>query len=160
MGKKIICCGNEAIAECMVQAGCIHYYGYPITPQNEISAYLAKRLRDVDGTFIQAESELAAINMCLGTAACGKRVMTSSSGLGISLKQECISYMTGCEVPVVIVNVMRAGPGLGNIMPAQGDYFQATRGGGHGDYRTIVLAPSCVQDAGDLVYEAFDLADK
>jgi len=160
MIKKELLCANEAIAETAVQVGCHYYYGYPITPQNEISAYMAKRLPEVGGTFIQAESEIAAINMCFGTSATGKRTMTSSSGPGISLKQEGISYMAGCELPVVIVNVMRAGPGLGNITPSQSDYFQATRGGGHGDYRTIVLAPSSVQEASILTEKAFYLADK
>ncbi len=160
MNKKKLLCANEAIAETAIQSGCKHYYGYPITPQNEISAYMAKRLPEVSGTFIQAESEIAAINMCFGTAATGKRTMTSSSGPGISLKQEGISYMAGCELPIVIVDVMRAGPGLGNITPSQSDYFQATRGGGHGDYRTMVLAPSSVQESADLTEKAFYFADK
>ncbi len=160
MAKKVLLCGNEAIAEAAIQSGCRYYYGYPITPQNEISAYMAYRMPQVDGTFIQAESELAAINMVYGTSATGKRVMTSSSSPGISLKQEGISYLAGSELPAVIINVMRAGPGLGNITPSQADYFQATRGGGHGDYRTIVLAPASVQESADLTKRAFVLADR
>ncbi|MDX9702480.1 MAG: 3-methyl-2-oxobutanoate dehydrogenase subunit VorB [Candidatus Auribacterota bacterium] len=160
MTEKILLCGNEAIAEAAIQSGCRYYYGYPITPQNEISAYMSYRMPQVGGTFIQAESELAAINMVYGTATTGKRVLTSSSGPGISLKQEGISYLAGSELPAVIVNVMRAGPGLGNITPSQADYFQATRGGGHGDYRTIVLAPASVQESADLTKRAFVLADK
>lgn len=156
----MLLCGNEAIAEAAIQSGCRYYYGYPITPQNEISAYMAYRLPQEYGTFIQAESELAAINMVYGTSATGKRVMTSSSGPGVSLKQEGMSYLAGSELPAVVVNVMRAGPGLGNITPSQADYFQATRGGGHGDYRTIVLAPSSVQESADLTKLAFILADR
>lgn len=158
--NKILMTGNEAIAEAAIQAGCRFYAGYPITPQNEIPAYFAKRMPEVSGTFIQAESELAAINMVFGASAAGRRAMTSSSSPGISLKQEGISYLSGCELPAVIVNVMRGGPGLGNIGPSQGDYFQATKGGGHGDYHIIVLAPSSVQEAFDLTVSAFDLADK
>ncbi len=152
--------GNEAIAEGAIQAGCRFYAGYPITPQNELPAYMAKRMPEVKGVFIQAESELAAINMVFGASAAGARAMTSSSSPGISLKQEGISYIAGAELPAVIVNVMRGGPGLGNIWPAQSDYFQATRSGGHGDYHSIVLAPSCVQEAYELMFLAFDLADK
>jgi 2-oxoglutarate ferredoxin oxidoreductase subunit alpha len=151
--------GNEAAGEAAIRAGCRFYYGYPITPQNELTGYMAEHMSEVGGTFIQAESELAAISMCHGTSAAGKRVMTSSSSPGISLKQEGISYMAGSELPVVVVNVQRGGPGLGDIGPAQSDYFQATRGGGHGDYRTIVLAPYSVQETAELVTEAFDLAD-
>jgi len=151
--------GNEAAGEAAIRAGCRHYFGYPITPQNELTGYMARRMPEVGGVFLQAESELAAINMCFGCAAAGKRVMTSSSSPGISLKQEGISYCAGAELPVVIVNVMRGGPGLGNIEPAQGDYFQATKGGGHGDYRVIVLAPHTVQEFASLVMLAFDLAD-
>jgi 2-oxoglutarate ferredoxin oxidoreductase subunit alpha len=151
--------GNDAAAEAAIRAGCRFYYGYPITPQNEIPAYMAEHMPEAGGTFIQAESELAAISMCYGTAATGKRCMTSSSSPGISLKQEGISYMAGAELPVLIINVQRGGPGLGDIGPSQSDYFQATRGGGHGDYRTIVLAPDSVQETADLVMEAFDLAD-
>ncbi len=160
MSKKILITGNEAIAEGAIQAGCCFYAGYPITPQNELPAYMAKRMPEVKGVFIQAESELAAINMVFGASAAGARAMTSSSSPGISLKQEGISYIAGAELPAVIVNVMRGGPGLGNIWPAQSDYFQATRSGGHGDYHSIVLAPSCVQEAYELMFLAFDLADK
>lgn len=152
--------GNEAIAEGAIQAGCRFYAGYPITPQNELPAYMAKRMPEVAGVFIQAESELAAINMLFGAAASGARVMTSSSSPGISLKQEGISYIAGAELPAVIVNIMRGGPGLGNIWPAQSDYFQATRSGGHGDYHSVVLAPSSVQEAYNIMQPAFDLADK
>jgi 2-oxoglutarate ferredoxin oxidoreductase subunit alpha len=152
--------GNEAIGEAAVRAGVDAYYGYPITPQNELTAYMSRRMPEEGRVFIQSESELAAVNMVLGSAVAGKRAMTSSSSPGISLKQEGISYMAGMELPGVIVNVMRGGPGLGNIAPAQSDYFQATRGGGHGDYRTICLAPSTVQECVDLVYLAFDLADR
>jgi len=158
-GEKVLTSGNEAAAEAAIRAGCRFYYGYPITPQNEIPAYMAEHMPEVGGTFIQAESELAAISMCYGTSATGNRCMTSSSSPGISLKQEGISYMAGAELPVVIVNVQREGPGLGGIAALQGDYFQSTRGGGHGDYRTIVLAPYSVQETADLVMEGFDLAD-
>jgi len=160
MKKKVPMEGNKVIAKAAILAGCRHYSGYPITPQNEIPEYMSENLPKVGGVFIQAESELAAINMALGAAAAGKRAMTSSSSPGISLKQEGISYICCSELPVVIANVMRGGPGLGSIQPAQSDYFQATRGGGHGDYRTIVLAPSTVQEIADLVLLAFDLADK
>lgn len=157
---KILLSGNEAIAEGAIQAGCRFYAGYPITPQNELTAYMAKRMPQVNGIFIQAESELAAINMVFGAAAAASRAMTSSSSPGISLKQEGISYIAGCELPAVIVNIMRGGPGLGNIAPAQSDYFQATHSGGHGDYHAIVLAPASVQEAYDLMFLAFNLADK
>ncbi len=156
--KKILISGNEAIAQGAIQAGCTFYAGYPITPQNELIAYMAKHLPG-KGIFIQAESELAAINMVYGASAAGVRAMTSSSSPGISLKQEGISYISGARLPAVIVNIMRAGPGLGNIFPAQSDYFQATRGGGNGDYRLIVLAPDSVQEAYDLTQTGFDLAD-
>jgi len=152
--------GNEAIAEAAVKAGCKFFFGYPITPQNEIPEYMSMRLPQVGGCFLQSESELAAINMVYGAAGAGARVMTSSSSPGISLKQEGITYMVGAQLPAVIVNVMRGGPGLGSIQPAQSDYFQATRGGGNGDYRTITLAPNTIQEAVDLTQEAFDLADK
>lgn len=152
--------GNEAIAMGAIDAGCRFYFGYPITPQNDIPEYMSRHLPDVGGTFIQAESEIASINMLLGAAATGARVMTSSSSPGISLKQEGISYLCGSRIPGVIVNVSRSGPGLGGISPSQGDYFQATRGGGHGDYRTMVLAPHSVQECYDLTMRAFDLADK
>jgi len=151
--------GSEAIAEAAIRAGCRAYFGYPITPQNELPEYMAKNLVSQGGVFIQSESELAAINMAFGASVAGVRVLTSSSSCGISLKQEGISYLAGCELPCVIVNINRGGPGLGNISPAQGDYFQATRGGGHGDYRTIVLAPASVQEMADLTFTAFDLAD-
>ncbi len=160
MPQKILMSGNEALAESAIRAGCHYYFGYPITPQSEIPAYMARRMRQVGGVFLQAESEIAAINMVYGAAAAGARAMTSSSSPGISLKQEGISYLAGAQLPAVIVNIMRGGPGLGNIAPAQGDYFQATRGGGHGDYHTIVLAPDSVQEMADLTYLAFDLADK
>ena len=152
--------GNEAIGEAAVLAGCRYYFGYPITPQSELPAYLAKRLPEVDGVFVQAESEVAAINMVYGAGSAGARVMTSSSSPGISLKQEGISYIAGAEVPCLIVNVMRGGPGLGNIAPAQSDYWQSTRGGGHGDYRTIVLAPNSVQEMADMTITGFDLSDR
>ena len=158
--KKVLLTGNEAIGEAAVQAGCGLYAGYPITPQNELTAYMAKRMRETKRVFIQAESEVAAINMVFGAASCGVRAMTSSSSPGISLKQEGISYLAGCQLPSVIVNVMRGGPGLGNITPSQGDYFQATKGGGHGDYHVIVLAPYTVEEAFNLTMLAFDLADK
>jgi 2-oxoglutarate ferredoxin oxidoreductase subunit alpha len=159
MERKLIK-GNEAVAMAAIDAGCLLYFGYPITPQNEIPEYLSKHLPRLGGEFIQAESEVASINMLLGASAAGIRAMTSSSSPGISLMQEGISYMAGSELPAVIVNMSRSGPGLGGIAPSQGDYFQATRGGGHGDYRMIVLAPSSVQEIYDLTLRAFDLADK
>jgi 2-oxoglutarate ferredoxin oxidoreductase subunit alpha len=152
--------GNEAIAEAAVRAGVEAYFGYPITPQTEVLEHLAKRMPELGRVFLQAESEVAAINMVYGAACTGARVMTSSSSPGISLMMEGISYIMGSEVPCVIVDVMRGGPGLGNIAPAQGDYFQVVKGGGHGDYQAIVLAPATVQEAIDLVYIAFDLAEK
>ncbi len=158
--KREIWKGSEAIAEAAIRAGCRGFFGYPITPQNEIPEYMSVRMPAAGGVFVQAESELAAINMVYGAAACGVRAMTSSSSPGVSLKQEGISYMAGAELPGVIVNVMRGGPGLGSIQPAQGDYFQATRGGGNGDYRTVVLAPASLQEAADLMFEAFDIADQ
>ena len=153
-------CGNEALAEAAVIAGVDAYFGYPITPQNEITAYMSRRMPEEGRVFVQSESELAAINMVFGASATGKRAMTTSSSPGISLMQEGISYLAGAELPAVVVNVMRGGPGLGNIAPSQGDYFQATRGGGHGDYRTIVLGPSSVQELVDCMPLAFDLADQ
>lgn len=159
MGKELWK-GNEAIAEAAVRAGCRYFFGYPITPQNEIPEYMSARLPQVGGCFLQAESELAAINMVYGATGCGARAMTSSSSPGISLKQEGISYIAGAELPAVIVNVMRGGPGLGTIQPAQGDYYQATRGGGNGDYRTFVLAPATIQEAVDFTQEAFDIAEQ
>lgn len=152
--------GNEAIAEAAIQAGCRHYFGYPITPQTEIAAYMAKRMPKIGGVFLQAESEIAAINMVYGVSAAGKRVMTSSSSPGISLKSEGLSYLAGCDLPAFVVNVQRGGPGLGGIQPSQADYFQATRGGGHGDYHMIVLAPASVQEMASLTVKGFDLADK
>jgi len=160
MSEKILMKGNEAIGEAAILAGCRHYFAYPITPQNEIPAYMAKRLPQVGGTFLQAESELAAVSMVMGASAGGARVMTSSSSPGISLKQEGISYMSGAQLPAVIVNMMRGGPGLGNIAGAQGDYFQATRGGGNGDYHVLVIAPGNVQELADYTVKAFELADK
>ena len=159
MREKKLITGNEALAEAAIMAGLEAYFGYPITPQNEIIEYMAKRMPEEGRVFVQSESELAAINMVFGGAATGQRVMTSSSSPGISLMQEGISYLTCAELPTVVVNIMRGGPGLGNIAPAQGDYFQATRGGGHGDYRTIVLGPSTVQEMADMMFLAFDLAD-
>ena len=160
MAEKVLMKGNEAIAEAAIRSGCRHYFGYPITPQTEIAAYMAKRMPKIDGVFLQAESEISAINMVYGVAATGKRVMTSSSSPGISLKQEGISYIAGSDVPALIVNVQRGGPGLGGIQPSQSDYFQATKGGGHGDYHMIVLTPASVQEMADLTAHAFDLADK
>ena len=160
MSERILMCGNEALAEAAIIAGLDAYFGYPITPQNEITAYMSRRMPEEDRVFVQSESELAAINMVFGASATGKRAMTSSSSPGISLMQEGISYMAGAELPAVIVNVMRGGPGLGNIAPSQADYFQATRGGGHGDYRTITLGPSSVQELVDCMPLAFDLADE
>jgi len=152
--------GNDAIGEAAIRAGCDAYYGYPITPQNEITAYMAQHMPAHGRVFIQAESEIAAVSMVFGTAAAGKRAMTSSSSPGISLKQEGISYLAGAQLPGVIVNIQRGGPGLGNIAPSQSDYFQAVKGGGHGDYRMIVLAPDSVQEMHDLSMLAFTLADR
>ncbi len=160
MAEKILMKGNEAIGEAAVVAGCRHYFGYPITPQSELIEYMAKRLPQVDGVFLQAESEIAAINMVYGAAGAGARVMTSSSSPGISLKQEGISYIAGAELPCVIVNMVRGGPGLGSIQPGQCDYFQATKGGGHGDYHNIVLVPNSVQELVNSTILAFELADK
>lgn len=152
--------GNEALGEAAIRAGCRFFFGYPITPQSELPAYMSRRMPEVQGTYLQAESEVAAVNMVLGAAAAGVRVMTSSSSPGYSLKQEGISYMIGSQLPAVVVNVMRGGPGLGNIQPAQGDYWQMVKGGGHGDYRMISLAPSTVQELVDVTVLAFELADK
>src|SRR5512136_1696520 len=153
--------GNHVLAESAVRAGCRFYFGYPITPQNEVPEYMSERLSKVEGgVFIQAESEIASIHMVIGASMAGGRAMTSSSGPGISLKQEGISFLSALELPAVIVNMSRGGPGLGNIAPSQADYFQATRGGGHGDYRTIVLAPATVEEAWNLTQMAFDLADE
>lgn len=160
MGDKILMKGNEAIGEAAIVAGCRLYFGYPITPQTELSEYMARRMPQVGGVFLQAESEVAAINMVYGASSAGARVMTSSSSPGISLKQEGLSYIAGAELPCVVVNMVRGGPGLGSIQPAQSDYFQAVKGGGHGDYRNIVLAPNSVQELVSLTITAFDLADK
>jgi len=157
---KVLMKGNEALAEAAIRAGCRYFFGYPITPQNEIPQYLSKRLPEVGGVFLQAESEIAAINMVYGAAGAGARVMTSSSSPGISLKQEGITYIAGAELPCVIVNMQRGGPGLGSIQPAQSDYFQAVKGGGHGDYKMLVLAPATIQEMVDLMGKAFDLADE
>ncbi|MFH2011136.1 MAG: 3-methyl-2-oxobutanoate dehydrogenase subunit VorB [Pseudomonadota bacterium] len=159
--SKVLMYGNTAIGEAAIRAGCQCYFGYPITPQNELTEYMAANLSRRKGcSFVQAESEVSAINMVYGASLAGVRTMTSSSSPGISLKQEGISYLAACELPAVIVNISRGGPGLGSISAAQSDYFQSTRGGGHGDYRTIVLAPSSVQEMADLTHRAFDLADK
>ena len=160
MNKKILMRGNEVIAEAAIQAGCRFYAGYPITPQNEIPEYMSWRMPEVDGVFIQAESELAAINMVYGASAAGMRAMTSSSSPGISLKQETISYLAGAELPALIVNIQRGGPGLGNISGSQADYFQAVKGGGHGDYKLLVYAPYNLQEMWDLTVLAFDKADE
>lgn len=157
---RVLMKGNEAFGEGAIRAGCDAYFGYPITPQTELLEFMSRRMPELGRAFVQAESEVAAINMVLGAAAAGARAMTSSSSPGISLKQEGISYLAGMELPAVIVNVMRGGPGLGNIAPSQGDYFQATKGGGHGIYHQIVLAPASVQEAMDLTALAFDLAEQ
>jgi len=157
--KKVLLKGNEALGEAAIRAGCVHFFGYPITPQTEIPEYLVKRLPEVGGSFLQAESEVASINMIYGAAGVGVKCLTSSSSPGISLMAEGMSYIAACELPCVVINIMRAGPGLGGILPAQGDYFQATRGHGHGDYEVIVLAPSSVQEAVDLMMLAFKLAE-
>lgn len=158
--SKVLISGNEALAEAAVRAGCKRYFGYPITPQNEIPEFMARRLPEIGGTFLQAESEIAAINMVYGAAAVGERAMTSSSSPGISLMQEALSFMAASEIPAVIVNMQRGGPGLGNISPSQADYFQAVKGGGHGDYRLLVYAPSTLQEIVDLTVRAFDKADE
>ncbi len=158
--SKLLITGNEALAEAAVRAGCRRYFGYPITPQNEIPEYLSRRLPEVGGTFVQAESEIAAINMVYGAVAVGERAMTSSSSPGISLMQEALSFMAASELPAVIVNMQRGGPGLGNISPSQADYFQAVKGGGHGDYKLLVYAPSTIQEIVDLTVRAFEKADE
>ena len=160
MAERVLMKGNEAIAEAAIRAGCRHYFGYPITPQTEIAAYMAKKMPKIGGVFLQAESEVASINMVYGAAATGCRVMTSSSSPGISLKAEGLSYIAGSDIPALVVNVQRGGPGLGGIQPSQSDYFQATKGGGHGDYRMIVLAPASVQEMASLTIKGFNLADK
>ena len=160
MSEKVLMKGNEAIGEAAIRSGCRHFFGYPITPQTELSAYMAKKMPKIGGVFLQAESEVAAINMVYGAAGAGARAMTSSSSPGISLKSEGISYIAGADLPCVIVDIVRGGPGLGGIQPAQSDYFQATRGGGHGDYHLIVLAPNSVQEIVSLTADAFNLADE
>ncbi len=156
---KVLMKGNEAIAAAAIKAGCRFFFGYPITPQNELPEYMSRELPKINGTFLQAESEVAAINMIYGASGSGARVMTSSSSPGIALKQEGISYICGAELPCVIINICRAGPGLGGIQPGQGDYFQVTRGGGNGDYRVLVYAPANIQEAVDIMMSAFDTAD-
>ena len=160
MSEKVLMKGNEALAEAAIAAGCRHFFGYPITPQTEVAAYMAKRMPKVGGTYLQAESEIAAINMVYGASAAGTRVMTSSSSPGISLKSEGISYLAGADLPALIINVQRSGPGLGGIQPSQADYWQATRATGHGDFHILVFAPSTVQESVDLVAKAFELGDK
>lgn len=160
MAKRILMKGNEVIAEAAIRAGCRCYFGYPITPQTEVMHYMARYMQAAGGAFVQAESEVAAINMVYGAASAGARVMTSSSSPGISLKAEGISYIAGAELPAVVVNIVRAGPGLGGIQTSQGDYFQATKGGGHGDYRNIVVAPASIQELYELTVESFNLADR
>lgn len=156
---KVLMKGNEAVGAACIAAGCTHYFGYPITPQSEIPEYLARELPKVGGAFVQAESEIAAINMLYGAGGTGTRVATSSSSPGVALMQEGITYMAGAEVPCLVINMMRGGPGLGSIQPSQTDYFQSTRGGGNGDYRTITLAPASIQEMVDLVHLGFDLAE-
>jgi len=160
MSEKVLMKGNEAIAEAAIAAGCRHFFGYPITPQTEVAAYMSKRMPKIGGVYLQAESEVASINMVLGAGAAGVRVMTSTSSPGISLMSEGISYIAGSDVPCLIVNVERGGPGLGGIQPSQSDYFQATRATGHGDFHMLVFAPSTVQETVDLISDAFDLGDK
>ncbi len=160
MGEKLLMKGNEVIAESALRAGCRFYFGYPITPQTEIAQYMAKKMPELNGTFVQAESELAAMNMVYGAASAGARVMTSSSSPGISLKQEAISYASGAELPAVVVNIVRCGPGLGGILPGQCDYFQAVKGGGHGDYKMVVLAPYSIQELYEMTVEAFNISDR
>lgn len=160
MGEKVLMKGNEAIGEAAIRSGCRHFFGYPITPQTELSAYMAKKMPKIGGVFLQAESEVAAINMVYGAAGAGARVMTSSSSPGISLKSEGISYIAGSDLPCVIVDIVRGGPGLGGIQPAQSDYFQATKGGGHGDYHLMVYAPNSVQEIVSLTADAFNKSDE
>lgn len=160
MAERVLMKGNEAIAEAAIRAGCKHFFGYPITPQTEVSAYMSKRMPKIGGCFLQAESEIAAINMVLGAAAAGVRAMTSSSSPGISLKTEGISYIAGSDLPCLIMNIQRGGPGLGGIQPSQADYYQATKAPGHGDLHILVFAPSTVQEMVNTVFEAFDLAEK
>jgi len=157
---KVLMKGNEAIGEAAIRAGCLNYFAYPITPQSEVAEYLVKRMPEVDGVFLQGESEVAVGYMIFGAAACGERVMTTSSSPGVSLMSEAISYIAGARCPAVFVNIMRGGPGLGGILPSQGDYFQATKGGGHGDYHMLVMAPDGVQEAVEMTMQAFPLAEK
>lgn len=157
---KVLMKGNEAIGEAAIKAGCLNYFAYPITPQSEVAEYLSKRLPEVNGTFVQGESEVAVGYMIFGAAGCGERVMTTSSSPGISLMSEALSYIAGARCPAVFVNIMRGGPGLGGILPSQGDYFQATKGGGHGDYHLLVMAPEGVQEAVEMTMKAFPLAEK
>ncbi|MCU0538586.1 MAG: 3-methyl-2-oxobutanoate dehydrogenase subunit VorB, partial [Desulfobacterales bacterium] len=157
---KVLMKGNEAIGEAAIRAGCLNYFAYPITPQSEVAEYLSKRLPEAGGTFVQGESEVAVAYMIFGAAACGARVFTTSSSPGISLMSEGISYITAAQCPAVFVNIMRGGPGLGGILPSQADYFQSVKGGGHGDYRLLVMAPSSVQEAVEMVMQAFPLAEK
>ena len=160
MGERVLMKGNEAIAEAAIAAGCRHFFGYPITPQTEVAAYMSKRMPKIGGVYLQAESEVASINMVLGAAASGVRAMTSTSSPGVSLMSEGISYLAGSDVPCLIVHVQRGGPGLGGIQPSQSDYYQATRSLGHGDFHLVVFAPSTVQETVDLISDAFDLGDK
>ena len=160
MAERFLMKGNEALAQAAIQAGCKHFFGYPITPQTELAAYMSKKMPKIGGTYLQAESEIAAANMVLGAAGAGVRALTSSSSPGISLKTEAISYMAGSDVPCLIINVQRGGPGLGGIQPSQADYWQATKAPGHGDFQVLVFAPSTVQEMVDLVGKAFDLGDK
>jgi len=157
---KVLMKGNEALSEAAIRAGCKHFFGYPITPQNEVNAYLSRHLPEVGGVYLQAESEIASINMVIGAASAGVRAMTSSSSPGISLKTEGISYLAACDLPCLIINVQRGGPGLGGIQPAQSDYHQATKAPGHGDFRILVFTPSTVQESADLVFTAFDLSEQ
>lgn len=158
--EKVLMKGNEAIAEAAIMAGCKHFFGYPITPQTELAAYMARRMPQIGGTFLQAESEIAAINMVIGASAAGVRVMTSSSSPGVALKSEGLSYLAGCDLPAVIVNIQRGGPGLGGIQPSQADYFMSVKGGGHGDFYRVVLAPNSIQEMVDCTFAAFDIADR
>ena len=160
MAEKVLMKGNEALAEAAIQCGCRHYFGYPITPQTEVAAYMSKRLPKEGGTFLQAESEIAAINMVLGATSAGVRAMTSSSSPGISLKSEGVSYIGGSDLPALIINVQRGGPGLGGIQPSQSDYWQATKALGHGDFQLIVFAPASVQETVDMTIRAFEEADR
>ena len=157
---KILMKGNEAIGEAAIRAGCLNYFAYPITPQSEVAEYLSRRMPEVGGVFLQGESEVAVGYMLFGAAGCGERVFTTSSSPGISLMSEAISYISSAELPVVFVNIVRGGPGLGGILPSQADYFQATKGGGHGDYHLLVMAPASVQEAVEMVMAAFPLAEK